>query len=374
MTGKERIKAAIEHRVSDVVPYDAYASPGHVMHLLGRQTHEIYTVKGILPKAMINANKLYHSDAIYARGDLYIGDEWEFISADRLFLKDKYSGKVTHALTFDDFAVVSTVDLDYTLMDYRRIPKIKNREDLTKLKITPKEKLLKLCYFDSIRTYVDQLGGDTFIFSGSAGPSMNSIAICRGLEQGLIDLYEDTYICQAIMEWRAEQIEEEVLAFKQLGAEGIVTGDAYATCSLVPPEKYRKILFPYQKRAVEFIKKQGLACILHVCGRTSAILEDLAATGTDILEAVEARSTGGDNDLADAKRRVGHLTCLKGNIDAKNVIQQGPPQMIEQACFEAMEAAAAGGGFILSTEQVTPDTSFENNYAMHQARLKYKVS
>lgn len=238
MTGKERIRCAIEHKESDIVPFEAYISPGYAIHLLGRKTHEIYTTPGLLPEAMIHANRLYQADGIYARPDLYRGDGFNFIARDnRICLEDKATGKVSHHLTEDDLAEVPEEDLPYTLIDYRKIPKIRNREDLARLTITPKEQLLQLRYFKSVRRYVEELGNDTFIFAGAAGPSMNVIALCRGIEQGLIDLYDDVDLCVQIMEWRAKQLEEETLAFKQLGVDAIGTGDAYATCSLVSPDK-----------------------------------------------------------------------------------------------------------------------------------------
>ena len=374
MTGKERIIHAIEHKQADLVPFEAYLSPGHALHLMGRKTHELYITPGLLPEAMINANRFYHADGVSTRADMYRGDEFNIIERNgNAYLEDRESGEITHHLTEDDLAEVPEQNLSYTLIDYRKVPKIKNEEDLERLTVTPKEELLRLRYFKSVRHYVDELGEDTFLIAGACGPSMNAIALCRGLEQGLIDLYENIDMCMQIMEWRAKQLEQETLAFKELGVDCIYTGDAYATCSLVPPEKYRELLFPYQKRHVEFIKKCGMYALLHVCGKTSDILEDLADTGADILEAIEAHSTGGDMEMAEAKRRVGHRVCLKGNIDAKNVIKPGPAERVKEYCLQAMRDGAHGGGLILSTEQVTPDTPPEHVLAMHQARLEFRL-
>ena len=79
MTGKERVYCAIKHQESDVVPFEAYLSPGHAIHFLGKKTHEIYTTPGLLPEAMIKSNRFYHADAVIARPDLYRGDEYDFV-------------------------------------------------------------------------------------------------------------------------------------------------------------------------------------------------------------------------------------------------------------------------------------------------------
>lgn len=374
MTGKQRILRAVAHEEADVVPFEAYLSPGHVVHRMGRKTHEIYTTPGLLPEAMIRANRFYHADAVYARGDLYRGDTHELLECDgTVCLRDPDSGDVTHHLTEDDVAEAPEADLPFTLVDYRKVPKVRDESDLDKLVVTPKEELLAMRFFRSVRRYVDELGGDTFIFGMACGASINAIALCRGVEQGLIDLYEAPDLCRGIMEWRARQLEQETLALKELGVDGVYTGDAYATCSLVPPAKYRELLWEYQKRHVTFIKQQGLVALLHVCGKTGDILDDLAATGADILETVEAPSTGGDVELTEAKDRVGRAACLKGNIDPKNVLEPGSPQRIREHCMDAMASAAAGGGFILSTEQVTPATPPEHVLAMHEARMEFAM-
>lgn len=51
MTGLERIRAAVAHAPADVVPWHPYVSPGHAMHLLGYETHQMYTIPGILKAA-----------------------------------------------------------------------------------------------------------------------------------------------------------------------------------------------------------------------------------------------------------------------------------------------------------------------------------
>ena len=55
------------------------------------------------------------------------------------------------------------------------------------------------------------------------------------------------------------------------------------------------------------------------------------------------------------------------------MIEPGPAQAVYDNCIACMRAAADGGGFILSTEQVTPITNPEHVFAMARARREYNL-
>jgi len=69
----------------------------------------------------------------------------------------------------------------------------------------------------------------------------------------------------------------------------------------------------------------------------------------------------GDCDLAEVKRTFGDRISLMGNLHTTDVMLRGTPERVEQAAREAIDAAGAGGGFILSTgDQCGRDTPDEN--------------
>jgi uroporphyrinogen decarboxylase len=82
----------------------------------------------------------------------------------------------------------------------------------------------------------------------------------------------------------------------------------------------------------------------------------------------------GDVDLAEAKKRVGDKTCLKGNIDLIYVLLKGTPELVRKSVREAIDAAADGGGFILSTsDSIREGTPVENVRAYSEAAREYGV-
>ncbi len=80
----------------------------------------------------------------------------------------------------------------------------------------------------------------------------------------------------------------------------------------------------------------------------------------------------GDCDLAEVKAKFGHKLALMGNLHTTDVMLRGTPEKVAEAAREAIDAAAAGGGFILSTgDQCGRDTPFENIHTMVRTAREY---
>ena len=61
-----------------------------------------------------------------------------------------------------------------------------------------------------------------------------------------------------------------------------------------------------------------------------------------------------------------------GNIHTTEVMLFGTPEQVREACRKAIDDAAAGGGFILSTgDQCGRDTPHENIRAMVETAREY---
>ena len=77
-------------------------------------------------------------------------------------------------------------------------------------------------------------------------------------------------------------------------------------------------------------------------------------------------------DLAEAKRRWGDKLCLKGNLNTFHLMYQGTVEEVERAAKKAIDAAADGGGYILSTgDQCARDTPDENLFKLVEISKTY---
>lgn len=77
-------------------------------------------------------------------------------------------------------------------------------------------------------------------------------------------------------------------------------------------------------------------------------------------------------NLTKAKRQIGDRITLMGNIDTNSVLQLGSTEDVEKTCKKAIQAAAPGGGFILSGGcEIPKDMPHQNMHAMLKAVQRY---
>ena len=152
--------------------------------------------------------------------------------------------------------------------------------------------------------------------------------------------------------------------FFMLGASGLST--------LSSPAHVRRYSLPVIKKMTKMSKEAGIPSFLHSCGKQREQVEMLAnETDLDVANPLE-RPPMGDCDLAEIKRLYGHKLALMGNILTTDVMLFGTPEKVREECRKAIDAAAAGGGFILSTgDQCGRDTPFENIRAMVETAREY---
>ena len=80
----------------------------------------------------------------------------------------------------------------------------------------------------------------------------------------------------------------------------------------------------------------------------------------------------GDCDLAELKRLYGDKIILKGNLHTTEVMLRGSVDDVIAASKKAIDDAAEGGRFILSTgDQCGRDTPDENLHAMVETARTY---
>jgi MtaA/CmuA family methyltransferase len=136
-------------------------------------------------------------------------------------------------------------------------------------------------------------------------------------------------------DWLEELLErcvEVEIAFAraqvQAGADIIGLGDS--ACSQVAPAMYRRFGLPYEQRIFAAVHEMGALARLHICGNTSRILGDMAASGADIIDL---------DWMVDIHRAAqvfagGPAVC--GNFDPVAVMLQGSPQQVEGAVWACM--------------------------------------
>ncbi|MFH1571758.1 MAG: uroporphyrinogen decarboxylase family protein [Gemmatimonadota bacterium] len=129
---------------------------------------------------------------------------------------------------------------------------------------------------------------------------------------------------------------------------------------MTSPHLFEEMDLPYLRAYADWTHGRGGLFWYHNCGQTRKLI-DGGAFGrieADVIETLAPPPTG-DNDLADARRRLATRTCTKGNLDL-DLLRDGTAAQVA-AATRAVVAAVAGRPHIYSTaDAVLPGTPPEN--------------
>ena len=91
------------------------------------------------------------------------------------------------------------------------------------------------------------------------------------------------------------------------------------------------------------MRECGLYSVLHTDGMILPVLDAIAETGIDAIQALDPIA---GVDIVEAKRIAGSRLCLCGNIDC-GLLHFGPPERIYAVTRNTIQACKPGGGFVL---------------------------
>ena len=169
----------------------------------------------------------------------------------------------------------------------------------------------------------------------------------RGLERLIIDMYKEPGRTQTFM----GKIAKTCLGLIELmidgGIEVLFLTDDYADSRtpLIDVQLFRRYELPNVRGAVDLAKRRGIPVLKHSDGNLYPLVDDLLDTGIAGLHPIEP----GAMDLHEAKERYGDRICILGNVDCRNVLPYGSPEEVRGDVRRCIDAAAAGGGYILTS-------------------------
>lgn len=209
---------------------------------------------------------------------------------------------------------------------------------------------------------------------GLVGVSIISSLIVHSPEE-IYDLFDHPDKYERLSEQRTGLVERrfsDLMAMAPANRPDFLCVGGSGTLVFQTEEMFRKYAFPAVKRAIELAAGQGIPTHVHSCGPEKKLVQIMAEeTALTVIDPLEVPPMG-DCDLADLKHRWGDKIVLKGNLHTTEVMLRGSADDVIAASKQAMDAAAAGGRFILSTgDQCGRDTPDENLRAMVHAARTY---
>lgn len=160
-------------------------------------------------------------------------------------------------------------------------------------------------------------------------------------------------LMEMYLERCAEQVCDSLSAVQKETLADPLIFRTHALEMLIAPwlgmEQFNQWVFPWDKRVNDTVHSLGGKHFAHSHGNTAKFLERFADMGIDVLDPLEPPPYA-DNDLADAKRRVGDRMVLTGNIPSQAfALDSFQVESTRDMVKRAIGDGAPGGGFFLRT-------------------------
>ena len=174
-----------------------------------------------------------------------------------------------------------------------------------------------------------------------------------GYEKLAYMLYEDPELLEDMFEevgTRVCQYFDNIASFDVVGAVRYGDDMGFKTQTLLPPDIFRKFLFPWHRKIVDLAHKHGIPIILHSCGNLDAIIEDIIEIGWDAKHSFE--------DVIEpiwiAKGKYGSRISLLGGFDMNKLASMSEVEVRKHTDF-LIEHCTPGGGWALGSGNSIPN-------------------
>jgi MtaA/CmuA family methyltransferase len=207
---------------------------------------------------------------------------------------------------------------------------IETRGDISKIKpfdITGAERTKQR--IESVRKMATKLGQTHSVLGWVEGP-LAEYSDLRGVENAMLDLIDEPDVFIEAGETIIQNQIAFALAQVEAGADMMGIGDSAA--SLISPSMYAELVLPLEQKLIAAIHEAGAAAKLHVCGNISNIVQDMARSGTDIID------VDWMVPLAKAREETGPDVTLCGNFNPAGVLLKGSPEEVAQEARDCLKA------------------------------------
>ncbi|MCL4417254.1 MAG: uroporphyrinogen decarboxylase family protein [Actinobacteria bacterium] len=340
MTGKERIKAAVNFKDQDRIPVFPLTHWG-TAGLFGISVEDYTKNSEIQSKCLIDACRMFDYDGVNAGVDVIIeaeahGGLTEFKKDSPPFLKKHPLGEDKNKLK----------DL-----------KVLNPETTGRMHVE----------IETCKILVSEIGKEKFTHCWIMGP-LNCASQLRGVQDTAMDFILDPDYLEKLLDFATEQVLAYGKALAKTGLDCIGIGEALASPNFNSPDSVYKYVWPRYIRLIKGLHEAGVLTMLHICGNIYPLFKLGEKLGKNIF-----KETGADIldidwqvKMEDAINSTG--LCCRGNLDPSSVLAQGSKEKVLEESKKIIQSAGPTKGLILGAGcDMSYYTPKENYAAMVQS-------
>jgi uroporphyrinogen decarboxylase len=216
-------------------------------------------------------------------------------------------------------------------------------------------------WLEAVRLLKRHFGAEIYIRGNCDQCPFSLASSMRGSSDWMMDIMDPDLEEDArlLLEFATDATVQFIRLMAAAGAHMVSNGDSPAGPSVVSPRIYRSFALPFEKQVVTAAHELGLPYLLHICGKTEPIVEDMVSTGADALELDHKTNARSAHDI------IAGRTAFVGNLDPSGVLALAAPREVERKTRELLAVFADTPRFILNAGCAIPsNTPPENLKAM----------
>ena len=220
-------------------------------------------------------------------------------------------------------------------------------------------------FFDSLKMLRDN--SDKYILVMIYGSHFEKAYFTRGIENFLADMAGHPSFARDLLNRIIEKnmvMLENFLYAPEI--DGVLLGSDWGSQVdlLMSPDTWQEMIRPGEQREYDLVHSYGKDVWVHSCGCVERIIPSLVEMGLDVLNPVQPEAM----DLATLKRQHGDALAFWGGISTQQVLPFGTPEEVKEEVRRVRNLMSENGGYILSPAQsIQEDVPAENIIALIEA-------
>ncbi len=220
--------------------------------------------------------------------------------------------------------------------------------------------------FETIKILRKELEHKVPLIGFSGAPfTLATYMIEGGTSKNFLNTKKMMFQSAPVFHYLIEKLTDTIISYLsaqiKAGAQAVQLFDTWA--GMLAPMDYKKFVFPYVKKAISELKKEGVPVIYFV-NDCAGLLGEIKKSGADVI-GIDWRI-----DMSDAIKKLGKKIVVQGNLDPCALFL--PKEKIEDRVKDMLWKGEAAKGHIFNLGHgVLPQTPVENVIALVEAVHTY---
>ncbi len=205
---------------------------------------------------------------------------------------------------------------------------------------------------------------DKYLLVRIYGSHFEKAYFSRGIENFLADIAGDPPFVQRLLNFIIDRnmvMLENFLALPEI--DGVLLGSDWGSQIdlLMSPDVWQEMIRPGEQREYDLIHSYGKDVWIHSCGCIEKIIPSLIEMGVDVLNPVQPEAM----DIYRLKERYGDKLTFWGGISTQQTLPYSTPDQVKAEARRVRDAMSKNGGYIFSPAQgIQADVPVDNFLAL----------